>query len=151
LASRLAPRSSVYYTGDKVFKYDGPLDARPGWTTAVPLRDFEMKAIPIALVLSAISVVTPALLAGCTGDDNSLPLPPSDAGGDAKSDAAKGDATTKSDAAHDASEPTDDSAAESDAGDSSVSDAVVDSGAASEAATDATPADASPADAGSTD
>jgi hypothetical protein len=78
-------------------------------------------------VFTALVAVGPALLLACTGDDNSLPLPP-DAGADAKA----GDATTgKSDASGDASkEPdaesdakSDAAASETDAADASTTDA----------------------------
>jgi hypothetical protein len=36
----------------------------------------------VTLVLSAVFLVTCGLTAGCTGDDNTLPLPPSDGGSD---------------------------------------------------------------------
>jgi hypothetical protein len=41
-----------------------------------------MRFSPVALVLSAVFLVTCGLMAGCTGDDNTLPLPPSDGGSD---------------------------------------------------------------------
>jgi hypothetical protein len=55
-----------------------------------------MRFRPVTLVLSAVFLLTSALSAGCVGDDNSLPLPPSDGGSDS-GDAAKsegGDAAT---------------------------------------------------------
>jgi hypothetical protein len=50
-----------------------------------------MRFRPVALALSAAFLVTSGLMAGCTGDDNSLPLPPSDGGSDS-GDAAKSEA-----------------------------------------------------------
>jgi hypothetical protein len=41
---------------------------------------FLMKFRLVTLVLSALFLVTSGLTAGCTGDDNTLPLPPSDGG-----------------------------------------------------------------------
>jgi hypothetical protein len=65
-----------------------------------------MRFSPVALILSAVVFVIPALTAGCTGDDNTLPLPPSDGGSDAGDGGSHegGDATSAADddAAHEA-------------------------------------------------
>jgi hypothetical protein len=77
-----------------------------------------MRFRPVALALSAAFLVTSGLMAGCTGDDNSLPLPPSDGGSDS-GDAAKSDAgdAAKSEAGDAASDPVGDgSVPELDAG-----------------------------------
>jgi hypothetical protein len=47
-----------------------------------------MKFGPVTLVLAAVCLVTSGLTMGCTGDDNTLPSPPSDGGADS-GDAAK--------------------------------------------------------------
>jgi hypothetical protein len=103
-------------------------------------------------VFTALVAVGPALLLACTGDDNSLPLPP-DAG---SADAKAGDATTaKGDASSDASSDarkdsdgesdakSDAATSEPDAGDASTSDAQPDVEIVPEAGVDAT-ADAAP-------
>jgi hypothetical protein len=41
-----------------------------------------MRFLPMASVVSVV-LLMPALTAGCTGDDNTLPLPPSDGSADA--------------------------------------------------------------------
>jgi hypothetical protein len=65
-----------------------------------------MRFRSVTLVLSALFLLTSALTVGCVGDDNSLPLPPSDGGSDS-GDAAKsegGDAA-KSEGGDDAVAP----------------------------------------------
>jgi len=64
-----------------------------------------MRVLPIAPVLSAVAVLTLALTVGCTGDDNTLPLLPSDASTDAtqKDGSARDAPTVKLDAGEDAS------------------------------------------------
>ena len=63
-----------------------------------------MRFLPIASVVSVV-LLMPALTAGCTGDDNTLPLPPNDASADAtRRDGASPDAgTVGPDAGEDAS------------------------------------------------
>jgi hypothetical protein len=83
-----------------------------------------MRFRPVVLALSALFLVSSGLLAGCTGDDNSLPLPPSDGGSDAAKseagDAAKseaGDSATGLGGDTSAQEPDTGSAADAPAGD----------------------------------
>jgi hypothetical protein len=63
-----------------------------------------MRFLPIASVV-AVVLLMPALTVGCTGDDNTLPLPPSDGSVDAtRRDGASPDAgTITPDAGEDAS------------------------------------------------
>ena len=78
-----------------------------------------MRFRPVTLVLSAVFLLTYALAAGCVGDDNSLPLPPSDGGSDS-GDAAKsegGDAAAAPDGGLDATGSGDDEAADAPPGD----------------------------------
>jgi hypothetical protein len=105
------------------------------------------RRLTFTLVLSAAAVVTSASILGCTGDDNSLPLPPADASADAKSDGASKDATTRPDAEQDAAEEGGDSSvSERDSGDSAAADAPSDAAVPSEASPDAS-VDAAPSDA----
>jgi len=55
-----------------------------------------MRLIPISMIVTVFA--STSVLAGCQGDDNSLPLPPSDASADAKGSDAASDATVDSEA-----------------------------------------------------
>ena len=64
-----------------------------------------MRFLRIGPVVSAVAVLTLALTAACTGDDNTLPLLPSDGSTDAtqKDGSARDAPTVKPDAGEDAS------------------------------------------------
>jgi hypothetical protein len=115
-----------------------------------------MKLFPISISLVLATSLAVACLTGCDGDDNTLTVPPTDAG--SSSDAAKdatsghdgGDAST-SDAAADGS--ADDATTDDGAADSTVPDDAAETGASEAGALDTGTPDTGvdAADAGDTD
>jgi hypothetical protein len=91
-----------------------------------------MRSLSVSLLFSAL--LSLPVLSACQGDDNALPLPPADAGADAKT----GDATVADAATHDASELDVAASSELDGAASDArSDAGPQDGAAEAATTDA--------------